>query len=212
MEARDEDGHTPLYRATDENNNPAVREALLAAGAGQTERQRAAEQARRDAEAGPGLFDFAVAAIGGTAIAAAGGGTEEAVAAGGVFAEGVITGQPVGNSRGGFDPGVSAAADNPADRSAENLSTTVIVSNCAREGTRVCIENRGSQPVFVRFCTPDVDGQYKPGLCDHAGVGANDGYIYQGSVDHVAETYWRACALDNARGPQEQACYFELPR
>ena len=113
VEAQDEDGRTPLYRATDENDNPAVREVLLAAGAGQTERQRAAARARREDNSGPGFFDFAVAAIGGTAIAAAGGGTDEAVAAGGVFAEGVLSGNPpAGNSGGGLDPGVSSPAGN----------------------------------------------------------------------------------------------------
>ena len=95
---------------------------------------------------------------------------------------------------------------------AEDFSTDgVIVSNCAVEGTRACIENRNSQPAFVRFCTPNVDGQYKPALCVSVGVRANDGFIYQGSVDHVAEIYWRACALDNAKGAKEQACYFDLP-
>ena len=113
VEAQDEDGRTPLYRATDENDNPAVREVLLAAGAGQTERQRAAARARREDNSGPGFFDFAVAAIGGTAIAAAGGGTDEAVAAGGVFAEGVLSGNPPARSSGGgLDPGVSAPAGN----------------------------------------------------------------------------------------------------
>ena len=94
-----------------ENDNPAIREALLRAEAGQTERQRTA--ARGEDNSGPGFFDFAVAAIGGTAIAAAGGGTDEAVAAGGVFAGGVLSGNPpAGNARGGLDPGVSSPAGN----------------------------------------------------------------------------------------------------
>ena len=98
------DNETPLKWAG-KNDNPAVREALLRAGAGQTERQRAAERARRKANSGPGLFDFAVAAIGGTAIAAAGGGTDEAVAAGGVFAEGVLSGNPSAGNGGWIGPG-----------------------------------------------------------------------------------------------------------
>lgn len=105
-------------------------------------------------------------------------------------------------------PGRRSVTDRPSDE----FSTSVIVSNCAVVGTRVCIENRGSQTVFVRFCTPDVDGRYTPGLCAHTGVRANDGYVHQGSTDHVAETYWRACALDNAKEAQAQTCYFELPQ
>ena len=108
--------------------------------------------------------------------------------------------------------GSSPGRRSVTDGSSDDFSTSVIVSNCANVGTRVCIENRSSQRVFVRFCTPDVDGRYKPGLCGHTAVRANDGYVHQGSTDHVAETYWRACALDNAKEAQEQACYFELPR
>ena len=48
---------------------------------------------------GPGALGAAIGIIGGTAIAAAGGGSEEAVAAGTVFAEGVISGQsPAGST------------------------------------------------------------------------------------------------------------------
>ena len=107
IEAVDEDGRTPLYRATDENDNAAVREALLRAGAGQTERQRAAAQARREANSGPGLLGAAIGIVGGTAIAAAGGGTEESLAAGADFAEMVIGGQtPAGSPASA--PGVAA--------------------------------------------------------------------------------------------------------
>ena len=177
-----------------------------------------AQARRRKVESGPGLFGVAVGVLGGTAIAAAGGGTEEAMEAGAVFAEGVITGQqPVGNSGGGFDPAVSGPVGNTgvtagAAPNAEDFSAGgVIVSNCAREGTRACIKNRNSQPAFVRFCTPAVDGQYKPALCVSVTVRANGGFVYQGSVDHVAEIYSKACALDNTKGPKEQACYFDLP-
>ena len=188
----------------------------------QKEMKRAAAyraQARRKAQSGPGLFDVAVGVLGGTAIAAAGGGTEEAMEAGAVFAESVIGGQqPVGNedfnsgaapsqAQGGQGQDTAGGALN-----AEDFSTGgVIVSNCAREGTRACIKNRNSQPAFVRFCTPDVDGQYKPALCVSVTVRANGGFVYQGSVDHVAEIYSQACALDNTKGPKEQSCYFELP-
>ena len=114
VEVRTKKRHTPLHFATEDNENPAVRAVLLAAGAGQTESQRAAA-ARRESDSGPGFFDFAVAAIGGTAIAAAGGGTDEAVAAGGVFAKGVLSeNPPARSSGGGLDPGVSAPAGNPA--------------------------------------------------------------------------------------------------
>ena len=113
LEARNEDGDSPLQIATEENDNAAVREVLLAAGAGQIERQRAAERARREAESGPSFLDFAVGAIGATAITVAGGGTEEAVEAGTVFAESVMTGQqPVGNSGGSGSPDVIGSAGN----------------------------------------------------------------------------------------------------
>ena len=99
IEAVDEDGRTPLSRATDENDNPAVREALLRAGAGQTERQRVAEQARRESNSGSGLVGVAVGILGGAAIAAAGEGSEEALQAGADFAEMVIGGQtPAGGA------------------------------------------------------------------------------------------------------------------
>ena len=203
LEALNDDGDTPLALATEINGNPAVRKILLAAGAGQIERQRAAAQARRKAQSGPGLFDVAVGVLGGTAIAAAGGGTEEAMEAGAVFAEGVIGGQqPVGNEdfNSGAAPSQAQGGQGQATAggalNAEDFSTGgVIVSNCAREGTRACIKNRNSQPAFVRFCTPDVDGQYKPALCVSVTVRANGGFVYQGSVDHVAEIYWRKLAL-----------------
>lgn len=62
-------------------------------------RQIAAARARRKAQSGPGVLGAAIGIIGGTAIAAAGGGSEEALAAGTVFAEGVISGQtPAGST------------------------------------------------------------------------------------------------------------------
>ena len=104
--AQDKDGRTPLQLASKHNENPAVRQALLTAGAGQIENQLAAARARRKSESGPSFLEAAIGIVGGTAIAAAGGGTEEAVAAGTIFAEGVIGGQqPVGNSGGA--PGVA---------------------------------------------------------------------------------------------------------
>ena len=98
--AQDKDGRTPFQLASN-SWNPAVRQALLTAGAGQIENQLAAAHARRKSESGPSFLEAAIGIVGGTAIAAAGGGTEEAVAAGTIFAEGVIGGQqPVGNSGG----------------------------------------------------------------------------------------------------------------
>ena len=94
---------------------------------------------------------------------------------------------------------------------AEDFNACVKVSNCAKEGSRVCIENYCSQPAFVRFCTQDVGGRYTPALCGAVSVRANDGFIHQGSVDHAAETFWKACPWDKAKGTKEQACYFELP-
>ena len=93
----------------------------------------------------------------------------------------------------------------------EDFTACVKVSNCAKEGSRVCIENDCSQPAFVRFCTAGVDGRYTLALCGAVSVRANDGFIHQGSVDHAAETFWKACPWDKAKGTKEQACYFELP-
>ena len=108
--------------------------------------------------------------------------------------------------------GETSGSPSQARSAVEDFNTCVNVSNCAREGTRVCIENHCSQPAFVRFCTQDLGGRYTPALCGSVSVRANDGFIHQGSVDHAAETYWRACPWDNAKGTKEQACYFELPR
>lgn len=116
------------------------------------------------------------------------------------------------NFENGERVGGTSGSPSQARSAAEDFNTCVNVSNCAREGTRVCIENRCSQPAFVRFCTQDVGGYYTLALCGSVSVRANDGFIYQGSVDHAAETYWRACPWDNAKGTKEQACYFELPR
>ena len=88
LRAQDEDDRTPLQRA-----RPAVRQVLLAAGAGQIQRRLEAARARRKAKSGPGFLESAIGIVGGTAIAAAGGGSEEALATGTVFAEGVIRGQ-----------------------------------------------------------------------------------------------------------------------
>ena len=77
------------------------------------ESQKMAHRARvrrKKAGSGPSLLDVAVGVAGGAAIAAAGGGSEEAVEAGTVFAEGVISGQsPAGSSA----PGASGSADAP---------------------------------------------------------------------------------------------------
>ena len=94
----------------------AVIQVLLAAGAGQVERQLAAERARRKAQSGPGFLEAAIGIAGGTAIAAAGGGSEEALEAGAVFAGGVIgaasprgstAGVPVAASSGNVGAGAS---------------------------------------------------------------------------------------------------------
>ena len=103
------------------------------------------------------------------------------------------------------------ASSSQARQSTEDFNACITVSNCAKEGTRVCIENRCSQPAFVRFCTQDLGGRYTLALCGSVTVRAKDGFIHQGSVDHSAETYWRGCPWDKAKGTKEQACYFELP-
>ena len=95
------------------------RKVLRNAWADLDERQKATHQARarrKKATAGPSFLDFAIGTAGGVAIAAAGGGTEESVAAGTVFAEGVISGQsPVGSPGGG----VSTASANPGGSSGD---------------------------------------------------------------------------------------------
>ena len=82
------------------------RKILRNAWASLSGRQKATHQARvrrKKAPSGPSFLDFAIGTAGGVAIAAAGGGNEEAVDAGTVFAEGVISGQqPVGSSGGGI--------------------------------------------------------------------------------------------------------------
>ena len=116
-------GRTPLHHAAMNNENPAVIEALLNAGAnpvaqsshGSTPLDYAVEhndnsdvaqlltragstRTRQESTSGPGWLGAAIGIAGGTAIAAAGGGSEEALAAGTVFAEGVISGQSPGGS------------------------------------------------------------------------------------------------------------------
>ena len=84
-------GKTPLQVARRRH-----RKILRNAWASLSDRQKATHQARvrrKKATAGPSFLDVAVGVAGGAAIAAAGGGTEEAVEAGTVFAEGVISGQ-----------------------------------------------------------------------------------------------------------------------
>lgn len=98
LKALDEDGLTPLQHASKGNENPAVRQVFLVAGAGSFESQRPAAEARRIGKSGPGFLEAAIGIAGGTAIAAVGGGTEEALAAGTVFAESVLSGQSSGGS------------------------------------------------------------------------------------------------------------------
>ena len=112
------DGRTPLHHAAMNNENPAVIKVLLETGAnpvaqsnsGSTALDYAVEhndnsdvaqsltragstRTRQEAKSGPGWLEAAIGIAGGTAIATAGGGSEEALAAGTIFAEGVISGQ-----------------------------------------------------------------------------------------------------------------------
>ena len=88
---------TPLDRATSEKNLAAIE--ILRHPTAVRGRQIAAARARRKANSGPGFLAAAIGIVGGTAIAAAGGGSEEAVAAGTIFAEGVVSGQsPAGST------------------------------------------------------------------------------------------------------------------
>ena len=104
-------GKTPLQVASKRN-----RRVLRSAWAGLSDRQKAAYQAQvrsRKVSSGPSFLDVAVGVAGGAAIAAAGEGSEEAVEAGTVFAESVISGgQPATRSGGASVPptGQSSAA------------------------------------------------------------------------------------------------------
>jgi len=95
--AQSKKSKTPLQVARKRN-----RKVLRNAWASLSDGQKAAYQARvrrKKASAGPSLLDVAVGVAGGAAIAAAGEGSEEAVEAGTVFAESVISGtQPVASS------------------------------------------------------------------------------------------------------------------
>ena len=95
--ARDKYKDTPLDRATIYKNLAAIE--ILRHPTAVRGRQIAAARARRKANSGPGFLAAAIGIVGGTAIAAAGGGSEEAVAAGTIFAEGVVSGQsPAGST------------------------------------------------------------------------------------------------------------------
>ena len=183
LEAQNKFRYTPLHDAAEHNKNPAVIEVLLAAGA--NPKARTVE--------GKTPWDFAQ--------------DNEALKGSDAFWR-------LNEARfeSPSEQVEQAASTVGAALNAEAFNTCVTVSNCAKEGSRVCIENRCSQPAFVRFCTTDVDGHYKPALCGSVSVRANDGFIHQGSVDHTAETYWQACPWDKAKGTKEQACYFELPQ
>ena len=183
LEAQNKFRYTPLHEAAEHNKNPAVIEVLLAAGA--NPKARTVE--------GKTPWDFAQ--------------DNEALKGSDAFWR-------LNEARfeSPSEQVEQAASTVGAALNAEAFNTCVTVSNCAKEGSRVCIENRCSQPAFVRFCTTDVDGHYKPALCGSVSVRANDGFIHQGSVDHTAETYWQACPWDKAKGTKEQVCYFELPQ
>ena len=153
------DGRTPLHHAAMNNENPAVTEALLRAGAnpvaqssgGGTPLDYAVEhndnsavaqaltnagsaRTRQKAKSGSGWLEAAIGIAGGTAIAAAGGGSEEALAAGTVFAEGVISGQtpsgsttsvpgvgPTGNAGAGTGSGQCEIPGYPRPANVQNL-------------------------------------------------------------------------------------------
>ena len=73
LAALEKHGRTPLYLANEYNENAAVHQFLLDAGAGNVEKQVAAERARRRAQSGGGGLAALVAGVTGAAIGAAGG-------------------------------------------------------------------------------------------------------------------------------------------
>lgn len=101
-------GKTPLQVARKRN-----RKVLRNAWASLSDSQKAAYQAqvrRKKATAGPSFLDVAVGVAGGAAIAAAGEGSKEAVEAGTIFAESVISGtEPVAGSGGGSVPSTESS-------------------------------------------------------------------------------------------------------
>ena len=102
-------GKTPLQVARRQN-----RKVLRNAWASLSDCQKSAYRARvrsKKASAGPSFLDVAVGVAGGAAIAAAGEGSEEAVEAGTVFAESVISGtQPAASSGDGSVPSTESSA------------------------------------------------------------------------------------------------------
>ena len=108
LEARDSKGLTPLHYAAEENENPAVRETLLAAGAGKTERAKAESSRNRQSRRsdGRGLGALIAGVMAATIGAASGLDTEQALEAGATVAGSVLTGQ---------SPAVSAGEDTVPD-------------------------------------------------------------------------------------------------
>ena len=110
LEARDGRGLTALHYATEENDSPAVRETLIAAGAGKTERAKAAarEQSRRGANRGWGALVAGATAA--TVGAATGLGAEEALEVGTSVAGSVLTRQASSTGGGSLEPDSSGSA------------------------------------------------------------------------------------------------------
>ena len=122
---RNSSGKTPLQVARKRH-----RKFLRDAWASLPDSQKAAQQAqarRQKTNSGPSFLDVAVGVAGGAAIATAGGGSDEAVEAGTVFAEGVISGQqPVGSSGGGVSaiPAVGDGSSSEFDTALRNLENS----------------------------------------------------------------------------------------
>ena len=84
LAALNDDGRTPLSLANEHNEIPAVRQALLAAGAGRVERQIAAAKAQRKARSGGGSGGLGalIAAASVVGVGTASGASTEAILAG----------------------------------------------------------------------------------------------------------------------------------
>ena len=169
LRAQTNKGFTPLALATENNDNPAVRRILLSAGAGQVEKQLAAAEARRRAQSrsGPGLLDAVIGIAGGTAIATAGGGSDEAVAAGTVFAEGVMRGEDPALVQGRLE-----AASSPAGSS--TVSPAAGLGSHAGGGGQCLIPGYPSPPDIVSiglpWCPASVDFQLRSFALTAAGI------------------------------------------
>ena len=157
--ARDDDKKTPLDKAKESKNMAAVE--ILRHPTAVRKEQLAAGRSRQQSKSGPGWLGAAIGIVGGTAIAAAGGGSEEAVAAGTVFAEGVISGRPsaggtsgtsgvpAGNLSGGAVGGRCEIPDYPRPANVQNLGLSWCPATVDFQVRSLALQAAGAQCAIV---------------------------------------------------------------